>query len=350
MAEMRRRSYLPARRAPGLGWRVACPNCMEPRTTGAKGRCPSCGESLIENLPVANESGSEVPMLLSRPILLPICFVIGTWPALIPSIALSSQSILMALVMFPFIYLGAYWITVPMSLLARWLYRKVHPAEKDGARVFTQMIEIQKAWFDVTKLRTRRGLVIMLRVRASYLRGKRLEVLVRFRGPDGRYLRGELRNYRGDFGEVRIRYQTNPLKNPIALFEKIWMFLPVRALSLPPGTDEVHLTAEILVGVGGTVHVERDLAIHFKPMPEDFPYLLPSRGISVQDEGDDGAGMTIVAGSATGEGRHCPICGDTLVGEVVSRCSLCDTPHHPECWEYNTGCSTYACEGRPQNE
>lgn len=42
------------------------------------------------------------------------------------------------------------------------------------------------------------------------------------------------------------------------------------------------------------------------------------------------------------EHAHCKVCGEDLDREIVC-CRRCKTPHHRECWEYNGGCSTYAC-------
>jgi len=38
----------------------------------------------------------------------------------------------------------------------------------------------------------------------------------------------------------------------------------------------------------------------------------------------------------------CPICGDPVEVNVV-QCASCDTPHHRECWQYNTKCAMYGC-------
>lgn len=39
---------------------------------------------------------------------------------------------------------------------------------------------------------------------------------------------------------------------------------------------------------------------------------------------------------------HCPVCGDVLA-ETPRRCPRCDTPHHPECWDYLPGCAVFGC-------
>jgi len=42
-------------------------------------------------------------------------------------------------------------------------------------------------------------------------------------------------------------------------------------------------------------------------------------------------------------GGRCLVCGDQLAGWKLVRCAACATPHHADCWTYNTGCATYAC-------
>ena len=32
-------------------------------------------------------------------------------------------------------------------------------------------------------------------------------------------------------------------------------------------------------------------------------------------------------------------------GQVIV-CSVCNTPHHRDCWEYVGGCSIYGCNGK----
>lgn len=44
-------------------------------------------------------------------------------------------------------------------------------------------------------------------------------------------------------------------------------------------------------------------------------------------------------------GGVCPVCG-TPMTDLVVRCESCRTPHHSECWQYMSRCSTYACKGK----
>lgn len=39
----------------------------------------------------------------------------------------------------------------------------------------------------------------------------------------------------------------------------------------------------------------------------------------------------------------CPVCGDGLESSPKV-CPRCDTPHHPECWDYVPGCAVFACQ------
>ncbi len=43
----------------------------------------------------------------------------------------------------------------------------------------------------------------------------------------------------------------------------------------------------------------------------------------------------------------CQVCG-CAVTDLPVRCGRCGTPHHDDCWEYNGGCSVYACGGRDE--
>ncbi|MBI5140122.1 MAG: hypothetical protein HZA94_01585 [Candidatus Vogelbacteria bacterium] len=40
---------------------------------------------------------------------------------------------------------------------------------------------------------------------------------------------------------------------------------------------------------------------------------------------------------------NCRVCGDQLGNEQQVVCKLCETPHHLECWKFNSGCAIYGC-------
>jgi hypothetical protein len=42
----------------------------------------------------------------------------------------------------------------------------------------------------------------------------------------------------------------------------------------------------------------------------------------------------------------CKVCGEPVFDDQVIVCSVCNTPHHRDCWEYVGGCSIYGCNGK----
>jgi hypothetical protein len=127
----------------------------------------------------------------------------------------------------------------------------------------------------------------------------------------------------------------------------------MRALALPPGTEQVQLKAEILLSSEGTVHTEHDLAIGFRPLPEDFPNQLPGHGVtalpSLEDSVMPEGAIQILDTGPSLEQTSCGVCGDQLETDLIVTCQVCGTKVHKECWEYIGGCTTYACEGRPDD-
>lgn len=45
----------------------------------------------------------------------------------------------------------------------------------------------------------------------------------------------------------------------------------------------------------------------------------------------------------------CPYCR-VEVEAAVHSCPACSTPHHPECWEENRGCTVFGCSAAPPDE
>ena len=48
-------------------------------------------------------------------------------------------------------------------------------------------------------------------------------------------------------------------------------------------------------------------------------------------------------------GKTCPYCKTPIAeDDTVVFCSVCDMPHHLECWKDNEGCTTFGCDGTIQ--
>lgn len=44
----------------------------------------------------------------------------------------------------------------------------------------------------------------------------------------------------------------------------------------------------------------------------------------------------------------CPFCRFVIIHEEeLKKCPGCQVSHHQECWQYNGGCTTFACNGKP---
>jgi hypothetical protein len=42
----------------------------------------------------------------------------------------------------------------------------------------------------------------------------------------------------------------------------------------------------------------------------------------------------------------CKVCGEPITEGEIIVCSVCNTPHHRDCWEYVGSCSIYGCNGK----
>jgi len=40
---------------------------------------------------------------------------------------------------------------------------------------------------------------------------------------------------------------------------------------------------------------------------------------------------------------RCQVCSHPMAADAKVRCRRCRTPHHPDCWDFNGGCATFAC-------
>lgn len=312
---------------PGPGWQVCCPSCRGTSELRDAARCPHCDCLLTPPLPRV-----DAPPMHQRQRHLPMrSGVEADWTKK----ALAGLVVLM--------------IFGPVGLLFFYLVTQGSKSsaplrsQTPGTYPYTNQLRIERAWVDLTRLAGRRGLVVQYTLGTFGLVRRRLEVAVRVLGPDGSHLPSTLRRYRGDRGEILLRHQTPPLQSQSSRFPRLWLFLPTRALPLPPGTTRAPLTFEAVFSVDGKVVCENLCEFQFVPTADDFSLELPESPVEADDV------VLVQTGPVEADPETtCGVCGDSLAGEPIVRCSLCDTQSHRECWEYLGGCSTYACEGRSE--
>jgi hypothetical protein len=102
----------------------------------------------------------------------------------------------------------------------------------------------------------------------------------------------------------------------------------------------IHLSASasrILVRKRGIVGHAPDLALFARLCDSVYDRLL---GVWERE-----IGIEIIEAPAGPEedAVRCQVCSHPITAERRVRCRRCRTPHHPDCWEFNGGCATYAC-------
>jgi hypothetical protein len=219
------------------------------------------------------------------------------------------------------------------------------PSDRGSMRLLDRSAVMHTSRYELAQLGTRRGLKISLSFQAAGQAGRKLEVVLRLRSPRGHYLVSRLQRYRGEDGELLLRHRTGEVRYDPAYFADLWLFVPTRALPIGPGDTRFAATAEVLVASEGRVLFEADVPIDFEVTPADLP--LPAVESSPPGPGGDPA-IQIVATEGGSDAIQCGVCGEGLSGPTT-RCRVCSTPHHSDCWEFLGGCSIYACEGRPRS-
>lgn len=63
------------------------------------------------------------------------------------------------------------------------------------------------------------------------------------------------------------------------------------------------------------------------------------------EEGEGQAAGVLEVLAMGADAARCQLCGDLVDAGPVTRCPLCETAHHPDCWAYAGGCTVYACQG-----
>lgn len=331
----------PRDRAAGEGWVARCPRCAAEGPTGPGGGCRSCAAALVPAMSVLPEPQRRpgLPSVFQRDLL----ELLPPWVA-VPVVVLG-RSVLVLFFLLVFWPVGVALLFTAVRDARTFLFPEAAP---EGTHHHSPQFRLENAWVDTSRLRGRRGLVIQYAVQTHGLIHKRLELAVRVRGPDGRYLPGLLRRYRGDYGEVLVRHATKPLKSQSARFPRLWVFLPLRALPIPAAVQRMTVTVEAAFACQGKLLAESHLPYAFVPAADDrTPLGEEAAATDLDDAPAPADAIVLIDGGGPAEAISCGVCGDALAGEPVVRCALCESASHSECWEYMQGCSTYACEGRP---
>ncbi len=231
-------------------------------------------------------------------------------------------------------------------------------------------VPIHEAWCEDLELHGRPGLAVYLSVEGDGLvRDERLELTLRLRTSRGDYLGSLLAAFRGTRGEFLVRSLSPPWSGGKDPFQDCGLFVPLRAVDLPPGTNRLRVTVEILVASAGEFLSQYDLKATLTP-DEGHPCrvrALPAPTSSTSGAGSDrdpaqDAGSADLLDPALASADApivleevrvqvsseslCPVCGDGLDADSV-QCSVCETPHHADCWAFAGRCATFACEGTP---
>jgi hypothetical protein len=99
------------------------------------------------------------------------------------------------------------------------------------------------------------------------------------------------------------------------------------------------------------VQVDRNLGLNSEALAWAV-----QRALLLHDELIDGVGRRIKQGidivdrpAAPDEDEGppiCKVCGEPISSGAIIVCSVCNTPHHRDCWEYVGSCSIYGCTGK----
>ncbi len=351
----------------GAGWELRCPLCGNSGETLPGGLCSACGVAVAPTgiATLADRLPGPAVRVLGR--LGPYLSRLAPWPTQSPwSFALFW--IALGLGFHPlssgFLALVGWGVLIDRRFPAphgtggppRRIREPMPPGTPlpSGATprprltwVHSPRLALTRSRADLTRLRDRRGLRVQVDLEISGIQGDALDLELRVRGPDRRYLAARLPRYRGAAGEALARHRTRRLRLDDSRFPDLWIWVPLAALGLPAGLLRAELEAEVRILCRGALLLEHRLPVDFLPVPGDLTHSPPR---------EDGRAPGLLLGSLE-EAAHppCGVCGDPVVlepgdpdpGAGSLRCPDCGTAHHRECRDYLGGCSRFGCPAGP---
>ncbi len=217
-------------------------------------------------------------------------------------------------------------------------------SRKKGQAQLTGLVPLTKARFYPLSLRGRRAFAVHATFRTDKLNpNSRVGLHVNLFSEDGKPLPGNLPKYQAPDGEFLARELSAPIGQADDFEHTLGALMPVVAIGIPPVPDvNISLKAEIHLTLEGQIQASQTLVTQFRTRASDFPAPPKPRheAPAVAAEAKD---IEFVSGTVS-SGGHCPVCGDSLHGAVLS-CDTCTVPHHEECWKFAGRCSTYGCDG-----
>ena len=349
---------LPGRRDHGEGYRLRCPHCHETVSSLPGGLCPDCqGPLPVPTLPARLDTLPPRVQALAQG-LRPTLRRLGEWWRRSPWLFLvfwgglavgyaPFSSSFVALCAWAFLVDRLFPARGPRHDPVRRLRLPASPGASlpEGATprpqltdLYSTRVGLRRSWWQVNRIRQRRGISVHLDLRVQGFQGLCLDLELRLLGPDERYLRGALPNYRGPDREALASHRTRPLKLDDSRFADLWIFMPLRALSLPQGLARLEASAEVRLGTRRETLLRHLLPVDLIPVPEDL--WAPETSLA------PGVAPGMLLGTLREEAASCGVCGDA-VEDPVLRCPVCAAPHHPECFAYLDGCSRFGCAESP---